>query len=98
MRRTLSQCADILRAELGRLDHDYGVHTLHIFGSIVRGTNTDKSDVDILVSFHEIPSLFILARLEMDLRRLLSCPVDLVLDSELAQPARDRILQEMVRI
>lgn len=98
MRRTLSQCAVILRSELNKLEHDYGVDALYLFGSVVRGTNTDKSDIDILVSFRETPSLFGLARLEMHLRRLLSCRVDLVLDSELAQPARGRILQEMVRI
>ena len=98
MRRSLSQCLNILRAELDKLNYGYGLSALHIFGSVVRGTNTDKSDIDILVSFHETPSLFILARLERQLSRLLSCRVDLVLDTELAQPARDRILREMIKV
>ena len=98
MCRNLSECLVILRSNFEALRRAYKIKSLHIFGSVARGTNRNVSDVDILVSFADTPTLFILASLENDLSELLRCPVDLVLDSELAQPARDRIIREMVEV
>ena len=98
MEPNLSLYLTNLRDNFESLSQEYGVKSLHIFGSVARGTSTDKSDIDILVSFYETPSLFILVSLETRLSRLLSRPVDLVLDTEIASYARKRIYKEMVKI
>ncbi|MGH7926621.1 MAG: nucleotidyltransferase family protein, partial [Candidatus Binatia bacterium] len=45
-----------LRNELPRLREHYHVATLGLFGSYVRGTQHPASDLDVLVTFQELPS------------------------------------------
>jgi len=63
---------DILRRELPTLRELYGVEELALFGSFAAGQTTDKSDVDLLVSFRCPPGLAFVEladRLERILRR-----------------------------
>lgn len=49
-----------------------------MFGSVARGEDGPRSDVDFLVEFERGSSLFDLVRLEAALSDLLGCPVDVV--------------------
>lgn len=49
-----------------------------IFGSVARGENTEKSDIDILYDFQNTIGLFKLVRLQYELEEKLSRKVDLV--------------------
>lgn len=60
-----------------RLRETFGVERLELFGSTARGQATQDSDIDILVEFMEIPSLFEIARLQAELEGLLGRPVDI---------------------
>jgi predicted nucleotidyltransferase len=55
----------------------YGILSLGIFGSLSRGSASDKSDIDVVVRLKE-PNLFTLSRIRIDLEERLHCPVDIV--------------------
>ena len=69
-----------------------------IFGSFVRGEAGKNSDIDILVEFKGRKSLLDLARLEIELEKVLKRKVDLGEYSVIHPLLRERILKEEVRI
>ena len=79
MNTALSVFRKGLREELPVLAERYHVSSLGLFGSYLRGTQRPDSDLDILVTFSETPSLFRLVELENHLSDLLGVKVDLVM-------------------
>ena len=57
-------CFETLRQQLPLLREQYGVETLEVFGSYIRQEQKADSDLDILVTFTEAPSLPKFLRLE----------------------------------
>jgi predicted nucleotidyltransferase len=49
-----------------------------VFGSVARGDDSSRSDIDFLVEFEDGSALFDLMRLEDALSALLGCPVDVL--------------------
>jgi predicted nucleotidyltransferase len=96
--KTLEEIKNILVVHKGRLKERFGIKEIGIFGSYVRGEQTEKSDVDILVDFYELSDVFDLLRLERSLRRLLRCKVDVVRKQAIRKELRDRILSEVIEI
>ena len=86
------------RAEILRLANRYRTSDVRIFGSVVRGESTDKSDVDFLIKTMPGCSLFDLGGLREDLQSLLAARVDVVTEDGLKPRARDRILREAIPI
>ncbi|HEY64058.1 MAG TPA: nucleotidyltransferase family protein, partial [Caldilineae bacterium] len=74
----------------------YQVESIALFGSYVRGEERPDSDLDVLVTFRETPSLFKLLRLEHFLSDALGVPVDLVMKDTLKPRIGERILKEAV--
>lgn len=56
----------------------YGVTNVRVFGSVARGQDDERSDVDLLVDVPPATSLFTLVALERELSELLGAPVDVV--------------------
>ena len=83
-----------LESELETLKTRFGVKSLGIFGSVVRGEDSPGSDVDILVEF-EVTSFDHYMDLKFYLEDLLGRTVDLVLKGSLKPALRDRILREV---
>ena len=56
-----------------------GIRRLSLFGSRLKGTAREDSDIDLLVEFfpHSIPTLFGVVRMEMELSRMTNLKVDL---------------------
>lgn len=73
----------------------YHIRSLGLFGSYGRGTPSRRSDIDILVSFTETPSLFAFVRLKGELERSLGRRVDLVMREALRPSIGRRILAEV---
>ena len=69
-----------------------------LFGSIVRGDYTDKSDIDILIEFKGKKSLLDLARLQLILEEVCKKKVDLLTYNSLHPLLKSRILEEQVMI
>ena len=71
----------------------YGVRTLKVFGSFARGEATEKSDIDLLVTFVRPVGFFKLVALERELSRLLGRRVDLVTEGALSPYIRDKVMK-----
>ena len=76
----------------------YGVDRLFIFGSYVRGEETQESDLDLLVEFNETPDLLAFIEMEEFLKAKLQIPVDLVPKRKIKARLRDQILREAVAV
>lgn len=72
----------------------YGVRTLEVFGSFVRGEEDPSSDLDLLVTFDEPPTLFRYVALENELSDALGVKVDLVMKDSLKPTIAQYILEE----
>lgn len=88
----LEEIRRTLRAHLPELRERYGVKSLGIFGSYVRGEQGPGSDLDILVEFELAPTFFQFIELEDNLSQLLRIKVDLVMKSALKPRIGERIL------
>jgi hypothetical protein len=87
-----------LRAALPLVRSRYGVASLSLFGSRVRGEGRADSDLDILVEFDAAPTLFRFLELETLLSDVLQVRVDLVMKSALKRALGTRILQEAIPV
>ena len=94
--RKLQRYLDILRQQLPMLRRRFHVQSLGIFGSYVQGRPRKDSDLDMLVDFAEVPSLFEFLELEGYLSTLLGVKVDLVMKGTLKPLIGRRILSEVV--
>jgi len=65
-----------------------------LFGSVVRGDFTEKSDVDLLVEFKGKKSLLDLVRLKIKLEELLGRKVDVLTYKSINPLLKTRILNE----
>ena len=80
------------------LTERYSVETLEIFGSYVRSEQKKDSDLDILVTFREVPSLLTFIAIENYLSDLLGVKVDLVMKDSLKPKIGGQILREAVPV
>ncbi len=74
----------------------FGVRSLALFGSAVRGEDRPDSDIDLLVEFERPIGLFEFVRLQLYLEKLLGRRVDLVTPDAVRPAMRERILKEAV--
>ncbi len=84
-----------LRENMPTLREKYKVKTLGIFGSYVRGEQTKKSDVDILVEFEKPLGLLDFVGLQLELSEILGKKVDLVPKNALKPRIGKHILEEV---
>lgn len=87
-----------IRQKTTPLFERYHVRRAALFGSVARGENQSKSDVDILVEMPETSRLFDFLALQTDLEELLGCPVDLVEYSAIKERMKQYILQDQTPI
>ncbi|MBI5967891.1 MAG: nucleotidyltransferase family protein [Deltaproteobacteria bacterium] len=95
---SLKEIDEILKAHKEELYKKYLVVEIGIFGSIVRGEQKKRSDIDILVEFEKVPDLLKFINLERYLSRLLKKKVDLVSKKAIRPELKDRILGEVVYV
>lgn len=96
--RKTARFAALLRGRLPELRKDYGVKSLALFGSRVRGEQRRGSDLDVLVEFDRAPTFFQFIALEDLLTEALGVRVDLVMKSALRPRIGERILAEAVPV
>jgi hypothetical protein len=72
----------------------HGARNVRIFGSVARGDDDEKSDLDFLVEFEPDRSLLDHAALLLDLEELLRCKVDVMSEKGLKSRIRERVLRE----
>jgi predicted nucleotidyltransferase len=85
-KRSLESLIKALRQELPALAERRGVETLEVFSSYVRAEQKEDSDLDVLVTFREEPSLLTFIAIENYLSDALRVKVDLVMKDTLKPP------------
>jgi hypothetical protein len=82
------------------LKRNFSVDAIEIFGSYVRGEQTEKSDIDILVTFSEPNDvdLFKFIELRLFLKDELGIDVDLIEKDTLKPRLKARILEEAIPV
>lgn len=93
---TAAEDARILREHMPELRRDYGVSSLALFGSYVRGEEQKGSDLDVLVDFSVTPNLLDLAAAERYMSGPIGVEVDLVTRPPLGRRIGQAILEEAV--
>lgn len=80
---------------LARFCQAHHVRRLSLFGSQQKGTAGPNSDIDLLVEFDpaQIPTLFGIAAMEIELSELLGRKVDLRTAGDLSRYFRDEVLR-----
>jgi uncharacterized protein len=65
-----------------------------VFGSALRGTDAEGSDLDILIDPTPETTLFDIGAIRRDLRQLLGVPVDVLTPNALPDKVRTKVLAE----
>jgi predicted nucleotidyltransferase len=89
---------DLLARHKAHLSQNFGVMTLALFGSTVRGTATAASDVDVLVSFDGPATSARCFGVQFYLEDLLGCRVDVVTEKALRPELRFYVEREAVHV
>lgn len=87
-----------LRERIVAAAADCGASDVRVFGSVARGEEDERSDVDFLVALEPGRTLLDLVRLEDRLELLLHRRVDVMTEASLKEPARSRALREAVHV
>ena len=95
---SLKEILETLRQQIPLLMEHYGVEKLEVFGSYVRNEQNKDSDLDMLVTFREEPSLLTYIAIENYLSDLLGVKVDLVMKDSLKPKIGEQILSEAVPV
>jgi predicted nucleotidyltransferase len=96
--KDISEITKQLKEKLPLLSSKYKIEALGLFGSYVRDEQQENSDLDLLVSFSEPPSLLKFMELENYLSDILHTKVDLVMKEALKPNLGKRILKEVVML
>jgi hypothetical protein len=76
----------------------FSVNNLRVFGSVVHGSDTDGSDLDLLVDALPGTTIFDLTRLQLELEDMLGIEVDLLTPKDISPRYRNQVLAEAVSI
>ena len=96
--KKVEEIKKILKDNKAVLKDEYGVIEIGLFGSYIKGSHKEASDVDILVEFEKAIDLFTFVHLKNHLSDLLGVNVDLVTKKALKPKIGERILNETVYI
>jgi predicted nucleotidyltransferase len=86
------------RSAVRDLVERFPVANPRLFGSVLHGTDTEESDLDLLVDALPGATLFDLGGLLEELEDLLGVSIDLLTPGDLPPGIRDRILAEAVPV
>ena len=84
------------REEILRVAARHGAGNVLVFGSVARGEDTPKSDVDLLVDVTGETTPWFPGSLVADLEQLLERPVQVVIRRSLSPLIRESVLREAV--
>ncbi|WP_448006186.1 helix-turn-helix domain-containing protein [Agromyces bauzanensis] len=71
---------ELFASRIRALGPRYGVSNIRVFGSAARGTDTERSDVDLLVNAADEVDFLSLAAFRDEASRILGFPVDAIVD------------------
>ena len=86
------------RAAIRRVVESHRACNARVFGSVLRGQDTDSSDLDILVDPTPETTLMDVAAIQVELQRLLGVSVDVLTPKALPEAFRSQILSEAMPV
>ena len=93
---SLEEIKEVIQKHRPKLNRQFHVDKIGVFGSYARGTQKKRSDVDFLVSFDEAISLFTLSGLYIYLQEQLGRKVDVVPFNSLRPELRKYVLKDLI--
>ena len=93
---TVKQILQNKRDEIRRIAQKHGAYNVRAFGSVVRGEETQESDIDLLVDTKTETSSWFPAGLILELEKLLGRRVEIVTNKALNPDIRDYVLKEAI--
>ena len=91
----LSELVEGRKLDIRLLAERYGISNVRVFGSVARGDDHARSDIDFLVDIPQEATLFDLSRFRRELSALLGVDVDVVSSRALLPRDRD-VLEEAI--
>ncbi len=84
------------RNEINSIASTHGASNLRVFGSVIRGEETENSDIDFLIDIPDVNKLsfFFPGGLIADLENLLGRKIDIVIESALKPQVKKDVLKE----
>ena len=76
----------------------HGAKNVRIFGSVARGEDDEKSDIDFMVEMGPERSLYDHAALLLELQELMKIKVDVVTEKGINARIRGRVLKETIPV
>lgn len=93
-----SQALSLHRERIREIALSHHVRDVRVFGSALRGDETEGSDLDLLVEPTELTSLFDIGAIRFELKNLLGIDVDVLTPNGLPAKFRDQVLREAVAV
>ena len=82
------------RAAIRQVVELHRCRNARVFGSVLRGQDTDSSDLDLLIDPTPDTTLFDISAIRIELRKLLGVPVDVLTPNALPDSFRASVLAE----
>lgn len=93
-----SQALQQHRDEIRRIALRHRVTNVRVFGSALHGDDTEDSDLDLLVEPTSETTLMDIARIQVEVARLLNVSVDVLTPNALPDKFRTQVLTEAVAV
>ncbi len=89
-----SEALQVHRLAVRRVVESHRACNARVFGSVLTGTDTDLSDLDILVDPTPDTTLMDIGAIRHELRQLLGVPVDVLTPNALPETFRAQVLDQ----
>lgn len=86
------------REEIRRIALSHRVRNVRVFGSVLHGKDTEDSDLDLLVEPTSETTLMDIAKIQVEVARLLNVSVDVLTPNALPDKFRTQVLTEAVAV
>lgn len=86
------------RSEIRDIVARHGALAPRVFGSAIHGSDTEESDLDLLVDPSPRTTLMTLAAIQLDVEHLLGVHVDVLTPNSIPQQFRERVLLEAIPV
>ena len=93
-----SHALQLHRTEIRRVVESHRARNARVFGSVLRGRDTDSSDLDILIDPTSETTLMDVAAIQVELQRILGVSVDILTPKALPEKFRSVVLAQAVPI
>ena len=93
-----SQALDLNRAAIRQIVASHHAQNVRVFGSVIRGQDSEGSDLDFLIDTTPETTLMDVAAIQVELQTLLGVSVDVLTPKALPETFRNRVMSEAVPV